>query len=344
MEFLVEHLGLTLPVLAAPMAGGPGSPVLARAAADAGSMGFLAAGYKTPQAVADEIALMTASNVPFGVNLFVPNPLPIEAGDLRAYARMIAGEAARYGLTLDDSMPVDENDHWNDKIDILCAQPAPVVSFTFAIPGAADLARLRATGAFLIQTVTTVDEAKAAAETSIDALAVQAPAAGGHSGTFTPRRPLTDIAIGDLVAAIRHAVALPVIAAGGLSTADAVAAVLRAGADAAAVGTVLLRSNEAGTTSTHRSALADPRRTGTVITHAFTGRPARALRNDFTERYSDRAPFGYPAIHQLTSALRKAAASSGDPERVHLWAGTGYRHATEEPAAAILTRLAENRP
>jgi len=99
MGFLVEHLGLTLPVLAAPMAGGPGSPDLARAAADAGSMGFLAAGYKTPQAVADEIAVMTASNVPFGVNLFVPNPLPIEAGDLRAYAHMIACEAARYGLT-----------------------------------------------------------------------------------------------------------------------------------------------------------------------------------------------------------------------------------------------------
>jgi NAD(P)H-dependent flavin oxidoreductase YrpB (nitropropane dioxygenase family) len=346
MEFLAGHLGLTLPVLAAPMAGGPGSPDLARAAADAGSMGFLAAGYKTPQAVADEITVMTASNVPFGVNLFVPSPLPIEAGDLRAYAQMIAGEAARYGLTLDDSAPVDENDHWHDKIDILCAQPAPVVSFTFAIPGAAELARLHATGAVLIQTVTTVDEAKAAAEASIDALAVQASAAGGHSGTFTPRRPLTDIAIGDLIAAVRHAVGLPVIAAGGLATGDAVAAALRAGADAVAVGTVLLRSNEAGTTRTHRAALADPRRrrTGTVITHAFTGRPARALRNDFTERYSDQAPFGYPAIHQLTSAMRKAAASAGDPERVHLWAGTGYRNATEEPAAAILTRLAENQP
>ncbi|MDQ2815152.1 MAG: nitronate monooxygenase [Actinomycetota bacterium] len=343
MQFLAEHLGLSLPVLAAPMSGGPGSLDLVRAAADAGSMGFLAAGYKTPQAVSDEIAVMTASRVPFGVNLFVPHPLPIEAGDLRAYAHMIVGEAARYGLTLDDSVPVDESDHWHDKIDILCAQPAPVVSFTFAIPGPADLARLHAAGAFLIQTVTTVDEARAAAEASIDALAVQAPAAGGHSATFTPRRPLTDIAIGDLVAAVRHAVGLPVIAAGGLGTADAVAAVLRAGADAVAVGTVLLRSNEAGTTSTHRSALADPRRTGTVITHAFTGRPARALPNDFTERYSDQAPFGYPAIHQLTSALRKAAASAGDPERVHLWAGTGYRHATEEPVATILTRLSRRR-
>jgi NAD(P)H-dependent flavin oxidoreductase YrpB (nitropropane dioxygenase family) len=117
--------------------------------------------------------------------------------------------------------------------------------------------------------------------------------------------------------------------------------VIRAGADAVAVGTILLRSDEAGTSATHRAALKDPSRTDTVVTHAFTGRPARALPNAFSNRYSDLAPYGYPALHHLTSGLRKAAAAAGDQDRLHLWAGTGFRQATEEPVATILTRLAE---
>jgi NAD(P)H-dependent flavin oxidoreductase YrpB (nitropropane dioxygenase family) len=77
----------------------------------------------------------------------------------------------------------------------------------------------------------------------------------------------------------------------------------------------------------------------TVVTRAFTGRPARGLRNTFTDRYSDAAPLGYPALHHLTRPIRRAAAAAGDPEPMHLWAGTGYRHATDEPAATILARL-----
>ena len=130
------------------------------------------------------------------------------------------------------------------------------------------------------------------------------------------------------------------IAAGGIADAAGVAAAIAAGADAVAVGTLLLRADEAGTSATHRAALADPARAGTVLTRAFSGRPARGIRNEFTDRYSAVAPYGYPALHYLTSPMRRAAAAAGDPERLHLWAGTGYRHATAEPAAAILRRLA----
>jgi len=216
-----------------------------------------------------------------------------------------------------------------------------VVSFTFGIPPAADLAALRATGAVLVQTVTSAAEARAAAEAGLDALVVQSAAAGGHSGTLTPREPVPEVPLPDLVAAVRAAVDLPVVAAGGIGTEADVAAALAAGATAVAVGTALLRCAEAGTSATHRAALADLARTGTVRTRAFTGRPARGLRNEFTDRYDGLAPYGYPALHHLTSPMRKAAAAAGDPERLHLWAGTGYRQATEEPAGTILTRLAK---
>jgi NAD(P)H-dependent flavin oxidoreductase YrpB (nitropropane dioxygenase family) len=330
-----------LPVLAAPMAGGPGTPELVVAAAKAGSMGFLAAGYKTPEAVAAEIAAV--GGVPFGVNLFAPNPVPVDPADYRSYAELLAPEAYRYGIAL-PATPVEDDDGWHDKLDVLRAHPVGVVSFTFGIPPAADVAALRATGAVLIQTVTSAAEARAAAEAGLDALVVQSAAAGGHSGTLTPREPVPEVPLPDLVVAVRAAADLPVVAAGGIGAAADVAAALAAGATAVAVGTALLRCAEAGTSATHRAALADPARTGgTVRTRAFTGRPARGLRNEFTDHYNDLAPYGYPALHHLTSPMRKAAAAAGDPERVHLWAGTGYRRATEEPAAAVLTRLANAR-
>jgi len=337
---LVSALGLSMPVIAAPMAGGPGTPGLVTAAARAGGLGFLSAGYKSPQALADEIAAVAGTGVPFGVNVFVPNPVPVDPAEFRRYADVIAAEAARYGITLDASTPREDDDHWQDKIDVLRAHPVPVISFTFGIPAARDLDALRATGALLIQTVTSAGEAAAAVEAGFDALAVQASAAGGHSATFTPRSPVPGVPLTELVAAVRSRADLPLIAAGGLATPADVAAAIAAGADAVAVGTVLMRSDEAGTVAVHKAALADPARTTTVLTRSFTGRPARALSNAFIERYDHLAISGYPALHYLTSPLRKAAAAAGDPERLHLWAGTGFRQATAEPAAAILTRLA----
>jgi NAD(P)H-dependent flavin oxidoreductase YrpB (nitropropane dioxygenase family) len=337
---LASALGLSLPVLAAPMAGGPGTPALVTAAARAGGLGFLAGGYKTPQALADEIVAVSGTGLPFGVNLFTPNPVPVDPAAFRRYAELIAAEAARYGITLDADLPREDDDDWPDKIDVLRAHPVPAISFTFGIPNPRDLATMRATGALLIQSVTNDKEAAAAAEAEVDAVAVQSCAAGAHSATFTPGRPIPDVPLTELVAKVRRRVNLPLIATGGLATPGDVAAALQAGADAVAVGTVLLLSDEAGTTATHKAALTDPARMTTVLTRAFTGRPARGLRNAFIDRYDDIAPSGYPAVHHLTSPLRKAAAAAGDPERLHLWAGTGFRHATAEPAADILTRLA----
>jgi NAD(P)H-dependent flavin oxidoreductase YrpB (nitropropane dioxygenase family) len=262
----------------------------------------------------------------------------VDPGEFRRYAGQIAGEGERFGLSLDGEHPVEDDDHWAAKLEVLQARPVPLISFTFGIPDRADLATLRRTGARLAQTVTTVDEARAADEAGLDCLVVQSVFAGGHSATLDPRRPFAETPLPDLVAAVRATVALPVIAAGGIATPADVAATLHAGADAVAVGTLLLRCPEAATTATHRAALAGQR--DTVLTHAFTGRPARGLRNDFIDRYETLAPYGYPALHYLTTGLRKAAAAAGDPERLHLWAGTGYRHATEEPAATILTHLA----
>jgi NAD(P)H-dependent flavin oxidoreductase YrpB (nitropropane dioxygenase family) len=332
-------LGVSLPVLAAPLAGGPTTPDLVIAAGHAGGAGFLAAGYKTRNELAGQISLVRASGVPFGVNLFAPNPVPVSLAEYGRYADAIRTEADRYGVTLARE-PIEDDDAWADKVDLLLEDPVPMVSFTFGIPRADVIKTLRRAGTLVIQTVTSVEEARLAATTGVDMLVVQCSDAGGHLGTLTPQTPPAPTPIADLVGAVRDVTGLPVLAAGGISTAREIAAVLGAGAAAAAVGTILLRSTESGASNAYRAALADTVHTETVVTRAFTGRPARALRNHFTDTYGDRAPLGYPAVHHLTSPLRKAAAAAGDAERVNLWAGTGFRRATAEPAADILRRLA----
>jgi NAD(P)H-dependent flavin oxidoreductase YrpB (nitropropane dioxygenase family) len=99
-------------------------------------------------------------------------------------------------------------------------------------------------------------------------------------------------------------------------------------------------ADEAGTTAAHREALISADRE-TVVTRAFTGRPARGLRNRFIDTHESEAPLGYPAINHLTSPIRRAAAAAGDPEALHLWAGTGYRAARSEPVETILARMSE---
>ena len=335
----LTNLGLGIPVIAAPMAGGATTPAMVIAAARAGSLGFLAAGYKTPENLQAEIVAVRQGSVPFGVNVFAPNPVPIAADTYYRYAAEVQREADRFGLHL-PAEPFDDNDAFDAKIDLLLSDPVPMISFTFGLPGECVIRALQKAGTAVVQTVTSRQEAELASAAGVDMLVAQGGNAGGHSGTFTPGRALSNIPISDLVEQVARSARLPTIAAGGLATPEDIAAVLRAGAAAAAVGTALLRSAESGASATHQDALTDPSRTHTVITRAFTGRPARGLTNGFIDTYEAVAPLGYPAIHHLTSPLRKAAAAAGEPDLVHLWAGTGYRHARKQPTASILSGLA----
>ncbi len=336
---LFEWLGVELPVLAAPMAGGPGTPELVIAAGRAGSLGFLAGGYKAPALLAEEIARVRAAGVPFGVNLFAPNPLPVDRVRFSRYTEELRADAEAVGVELDGSAPREDDDSWREKLELVRTETPPLVSFTFAIPPREDLAALRKAGTVLVATVTSPAEAAAAIDAGVDALAVQSAHGGGHWGTFTPAAPPPPMQLEELLESVAERSSLPLIAAGGVATPEAVAQTLAAGAQAVMVGTALLLAPEAGTSPPHRAALADPGRRETTVTRAFTGRPARGLRNRFIERHEANAPLGYPAIHHLTSPIRRAAAAAGEGELLHLWAGTGFRETREQPAGTILRAL-----
>lgn len=320
----------------APMAGGPSTPALVRAAAEAGSLGFLAGGYKTPDAMSGEVAELRASGASFGLNLFVPADEPPDVEALRRYRASLAGEAERYGVALPE-LRLDDDDAFAAKVEIAVGAAPTRVSLTFGLPGGDVVRRLQAAGSLVVATVTSLAEARAAQQLGVDELIVQGGDAGGHSATMSPvgyqgRRPARE-----LVAEVVAATPLPVIGAGGVGTAADVAALLDAGARAVQVGTAFLLADEAGTRPLHREALLAGDR-DTVVTRAFTGHPARALRNRFTDEHPD-APLGYPAIHHLTSGLRAAAAAQGDVEGMHLWAGARYAEVRPGSTAEILARL-----
>ena len=337
---LLDRLNATIPVLAAPMSGGPTTPAMVTAAKRAGSFGFLAAGYKSASTLASQIQEVRRSTDMFGVNLFASNPLPVDDDQYREYAAVVDRDGQRYGLDLRSSTPREDDDEWADKIDLLVRDPVPVVSFTFGVPEPAVIEKLRRAGSLLVQTVTSASEAKIAVDAVVDVLAVQSHQAGGHSATFTPRSASPPIALVDLVASVRLLARLPIIAAGGLGDSASVKAVLAAGADAVMVGTHLLRAHESGASPTYKAALAERKDVATAVTRAFSGRPARGIRNAFIDRYEDMAPFGYPAIHYLTTPLRQAAAAAGDADLINLWAGTGHATVAEQPVADALAGLA----
>ncbi len=328
---------LTHPIILAPLAGGPSTPELVATVSDAGGLGVLAAGYLSPQALGRQIDQTRAlTSATFAVNLFCLTEADVDRSRLDRYARRLAAEAERYGVALGE--PRFDDDGFEDKLALVLERRIEIVSFTFGCPPAAAIGRLHERGIAAWVTVTDVREAELAAAAGADALIAQGVEAGGHRGSFTDADGAGELSTLVLLRLIRAVTELPVVAAGGIADGAGVAAVLAAGATAAALGTAFLRSPEAGTAAAHREALA--RAGTTALTRAFTGRRARGIVNRFIREYDGGAPSAYPHIHYLTSPVRGAARQAGDGDAVNLWAGQAYPLAQELPAGELVRRLA----
>ncbi|MGW5649981.1 nitronate monooxygenase [Streptomyces humi] len=329
------------PIVQAPMAGGVSVPQLAAAVSEAGALGFLAAGYKTADGMYQEIKQMRGlTGRPFGVNLFMPQPEHAESGAVDLYAHQLAGEASWYGTELGDP-DSGRDDGYDAKLAVLLDDPVAAVSFHFGVPTPEVLDSLRRAGTFTMVTATTAEEARAVERAGADAVIAQGVEAGGHQGTHrdVPENDGAGIGLLTLVAQIREAVSLPVVAAGGIMRGSQLAAVLAAGATAAQLGTAFLATPESGAAAPHKQALTDPLFVRTELTRAFSGRPARGLVNRFLREHGPYAPAAYPEVHHLTAPLRKAAARAGDAQGMALWAGQGHRLARELPAARLVETL-----
>ncbi|MFO7690501.1 MAG: nitronate monooxygenase [Cryobacterium sp.] len=336
---------LALPVVQAPMAGGPSTPDLAAAVSNAGGLGFLAAGYLTAAQLHGDIArTRTLTAAPFGVNLFAPQTSVAKLAQIEDYRSRLEPDAARYDIELpelivDGSVSDVADDDWHNKIAVLEADAPSVVSFTFGLPAPEVLTRLHALDVCVVATVTSVSEAIQAIALGVDALCVQGPGAGGHRGTFDPAAALSTQPLERLLESIAALTDMPLIATGGVASSADVRHLLDHGAVAVQCGTAFLKTVESGTRPAHRAAIGSPDFPDTTVTRAFTGRAARALVNRFVETHDATAPLGYPEVGDLTAPLRAAANAAGDAHGLALWAGTGHRLVREGTAAQIVAML-----
>ncbi len=326
-----------LPIVQAPMAGGPSTPELAAAVSAAGGYGFVAAGYLSVDGLLGAIAATRAlTPSPFGVNLFCPSS-PGDPTEVGRYAELLEPEAARLGVALGE--PSWEDDAFEGKLAIVESARVDLVTFTFGYPDEAVVERLHRAGCRVGVTVTSVAEAQVAEGEGADLLIVQGTEAGGHQGSFLDLAP-NDRPLLVLLDEVRSAARVPILGTGGVMTGAEAAAVLAHGAVAVQLGTAFLCAHEAGTAGTHRRAVLDRTYSDTTVTRAFSGRFARGLANEFALAHTHEAPQAYPEVHHLTRPLRAAALRAGDPSVPNLWAGQGWQQVTAEPAGAIVRRIA----
>jgi nitronate monooxygenase len=332
-------LGIRLPIIAAPMAGGPSTPALVAAVSEAGGLGVLGCGYESPDQMRASIGEVRAlTDKPFGVNLFVPGPVEVSDSDVEAAIAALQPFAAAYDLDITLTPPFAED--FDAQLDVIVDSRVPFFSFTFGIPSYNALATLRGAGVTVCGTATSVAEAEALQQTGgVDVVCLQGTEAGGHRGGFLGPPECSLVGLKELVATTRATIDLPLIAAGGIMTGRGIAAALVVGADAAQLGTAFLRCPEAGTSAPYRAALEAARHTDTVITKAFSGRAARGVRNSLSEALLDVPTPPYPVMNALTRELRRRAAAAGDSSVLSLWAGTGVAAGRSMPAADLVAIL-----
>ncbi len=334
MSELTELLGVALPIIQAPMAGGPDTPALAAAVGEAGALGSLGCAYLSAgkiEALAAEMRRRTAR--PFGLNLFVRAD---EADDAAAEGRVwpILGDFRRELGLAEMPKPAPPLDSFDVQLEAVLRVRPRVFSFTMGMPTPAQMAALRAQQIVTVGTATTVEEADALAALGVDAICAQGAEAGGHRGTFVGRWQDALIGTMALVPQIVRRVRVPVLAAGGLVDGYAIRAALTLGAAGAQLGTAFLTCPEAGTNAAHREALASARQT--VVTRAFSGRAARGIRNRFSDAFEAIAAAPFPEQQRLTAEIRATAAAKKRVDLMQLCAGQGAPLVRTKPAATLV--------
>lgn len=327
--------GQRLPIFQAPMLGASG-PEMAREASRAGALGALAAAGTSADALAGEVDKLRAElgDLPFSVNLFILEPAsPDPQGVAKAMAQL-APYRAELGLP-EQAIPNTWAEDFSRQFEALIKAAPPVASFTFGILSSEQCARLKARGTRIIGTATTVAEARAWHQAGADAFLAQGMEAGGHRGTFLGAVEESLVGVFSLVQAIKAALPLPVIAAGGIMDGRGVAAMLQLGADAVQMGTALLLATESRISAPWRAELKGRDADATRLTRAFSGRYARGIENRFMREMADREIPPYPIQNALTGELRATSAKAGRSDMLSLWAGQGV-HAIREGRTADL--------
>lgn len=340
-------LGLRLPLVQAPMAGGPSSSALVAAVSGAGALGSFGFAYTQAEDMKKACAEVRATiggpatkGAPFGINLFLsPQPTPVPAAEQQAAIDALVPWYREMGLPVPAPATTPYAPDVDAQLDAVAAiRPAVFTSHLADLP-AESVRAFQALGIKVGGSVTSVAEAKRLESLGFDFVVAQGGEAGGHRGTWMrdPDDAMTGILA--LTRLVVRAVKLPVVAAGGIMDGEGIAAVLALGAEAAQLGTAFLPCPESGAPEVHKRAVLVATEDDTRITEKFSGKPARGLANRFMREAARFPQIAFPAQSVLTGRLREASAKAGRDDFYALWAGQAVPLARAMPAAELVAVL-----
>ncbi|CAN5618216.1 nitronate monooxygenase family protein [soil metagenome] len=339
---ITELLNIEYPIVQAPMAGGATTPELVAAASNAGGLGSLGAGYTPPGVLRETIShIRNLTDRPFAVNLFVPEAFEVneELVDhtntlMRPYREDLGIESPTGALSYAPSFA--------EQLAVVLETRVPVFSFTFGVPEDEQLSELKEAGVTVLGTATTVREARTLEEAGVDVVVGQGAEAGGHRGTFLGGYADALVGTMALIPQLVDAVSVPIVASGGIMDGRGLAAALMLGAEAVQMGTAFLTTQESGAHPEHKKAVLGAVEEDTVVTRAFSGKPARGIKNRFLsemDEHEKKIP-PYPVRNTWTKDIRSAAQEQDRPELMSLWAGQGSRMGRSQFAGELVERVA----
>lgn len=338
-----EALGLSLPIIQAPMAGGPSSQELVAACSVAGVLGSFGHAYTQPDDMRKQSASVRAkTDRPFGINLFVsPQPDPVDVVHQSAALAALGPWYAEMGLPLPEpAKPPYAPDLQEQLAAVAEIRPAVFTAHLGELEEAW-VRRFKGLGIRLGASATCIAEARRVEALGLDFVIAQGGEAGGHRGTYLrdPAEALTGTLA--LTRLIVRAVRIPVVSAGGIMDGAGIAAVLSLGAQAAQIGTAFIPCPESGAPEVHKQAILAAREDDTRITQKFSGKPARGIANRFLREAETKhfPKIAFPAQNVLTARLRQASAKANNPDFYALWAGQATSLARALPAAELIAQL-----
>lgn len=341
---ILDLLGLELPILQAPMAG-PVESEMVIAVSEAGGLGGLPCALMTPEVARTELGIIRQRTPrPINVNFFCHQPPQEDTAREAAWKRRLAPYYVEFGLDPETPVPRSVRAPFDDEFCAIVEEFRPeVVSFHFGLPDKALLERVKATGAKVLSSATTADEAVWLEDRGCDAIIAQGAEAGGHRGIFLTDNIANQPGTLALVPQVVDAVKVPVIAAGGIADARGIVAAFALGASAVQIGTAYLFCPEAKVSAVHKAALRGAKDDHTALTNVFTGRPARGIVNRImceAGPISELAP-AFPLAGGALAPLRAKAEQQGSGDFTSLWSGQAARLGREMPAGQLTRILGE---
>ncbi|AUG41509.1 NAD(P)H-dependent flavin oxidoreductase [Pseudomonas chlororaphis] len=337
---ILDLLGIELPIIQAPMAGAT-TTAMVIAAAQAGALGSLPCAMLSPEQIRQDVqSIRQATSAPLNLNFFChQNPTPDPEQEIR-WKNALEPYYRELGADFEAPTPVSSRAPFDAVSCELVEELRPeIVSFHFGLPEPALLARVKATGAKVLSSASTVDEAIWLVQRGCDAIIAMGYEAGGHRAIFLSEDLNTQVGTMALVPQIVDAVQVPVIAAGGIGDARGIVAAFALGASAAQLGTAYLFTPEAKVSAAHHQALRTAKDSQTALTNLFTGRPARGIVNRVMREIGPISPLA-PAFPLAGGALMPLRAKN-EADFANLWAGQALRLGLELPAYELTRTLAE---